>query len=188
VATHVIASLTSLRDQSFCTRTHKIPSPPHGTSTLEQAPVCTWNMSSSDDDVLALAVFVLMCKRKPRKKKRDVWCKDWLMKKKTYSHIKLLSELKTYPRDWHNYLRMNEETYLNLSSLLTPLIKKQGMIMREAATPHGRLPATLRFFATGRSYEDLKYSTSTKVWAPRSHLYHCQSNEILQNFSSFLYN
>jgi hypothetical protein len=58
---------------------------------------------------------------------------------------------------------MNEETYLNLLSRLTPLIKMQGMIMREAATPHERLPATLWFLTTGRSYEDLKYSTSTKA-------------------------
>jgi hypothetical protein len=54
------------------------------------------------------------------------------MKRKTYSYITLLSELKICPRDWHNYLRTNKETYLNLSSLLTPLIKKQGVIMREA--------------------------------------------------------
>jgi hypothetical protein len=83
---------------------------------------------------------------------------------------------------------MIEETYLNLLSLLTPLIREQGMIMREAATPHERLPATLRFLVTGKSYEDLKYSTSTKVWAHRSHLYHCQSDEILQNVSFLLYN
>jgi hypothetical protein len=57
------------------------------------------------------------------------------MKRKTYSHINLLSELKIYPRDWHNYLRINEEIYLNLLSLVTPLIKKQVGIMREAATP-----------------------------------------------------
>jgi hypothetical protein len=56
------------------------------------------------------------------------------------------------------------------------------MIMREAATPHERIPATLRFLANGRSNEDLKYSTSTKVWAHRSHLYHCQNDEILQNY------
>jgi hypothetical protein len=81
-------------------------------------------MSSSDDEAHALAAFVLMCKRKPRKKKRDVWCKDWLMKRKTYSHINLLIELKVYSRDWHNYPWMNEETYLKLLPLLTPLIKK----------------------------------------------------------------
>jgi hypothetical protein len=105
------------------------------------------------------------------------------MKRKSYSHIKLLNQIKINHRDWHNYLKMNEETYLNLLSLLTPLIKKQVTVMREAATPHGRLPATLRFLATGRSSEDLKYSTSPKVWAHRSHLYHCHSDEILQNCS-----
>jgi hypothetical protein len=72
------ASLSSLHNQSFCTSTHKIHSPPHGKSTLEQASACTWNLSTSNDDALVLAAFVLMCKRKPRKKKRDVWCKHWL--------------------------------------------------------------------------------------------------------------
>jgi hypothetical protein len=110
------------------------------------------------------------------------------MKRKTYSHISFLSELKIYPRDCHNYLRMNEEIYFNLLSLLTPLMKKQGMIMREGATLHERLPATLQFLATGRRYEDLKYSASTEVRAHRSHLYHCQSDEILQNVSFLLYN
>jgi hypothetical protein len=40
---------------------------------------------------------------------------------------------------------MNEETYLNLLSLVTTLIKKQDMIMREAATQHERLTATMTF-------------------------------------------
>jgi len=31
--------------------------------------------------------------------------------------------------------------------------------MRQAVTPHERPAATLRFLATGRSYEDLKFST-----------------------------
>ena len=54
---------------------------------------------------------------------------------------------------------MDEETYLNLLSLVTPFIKKTDTIMREAITPHERLTATLRLLATGRSYGDLKYST-----------------------------
>jgi hypothetical protein len=68
-------------------------------------------MSSSDDDALTFAVFVLGCKRKPRKKEGRVWYKDWLMNRKTYSHINLMGELKIYPCDWHNYLRMNEENF-----------------------------------------------------------------------------
>jgi hypothetical protein len=72
VATHVTASLKSLLDQSFCTRMHKIPSPPHGTSMFEQAPVRTCNMSSWDDYALALAAFVL-CARENRER-RNVTC------------------------------------------------------------------------------------------------------------------
>ena len=54
---------------------------------------------------------------------------------------------------------MNEETYLNLLLLVSPLIKKQDTVVREAVTPHERLTATLRFIATGKSYEDLKFTT-----------------------------
>ena len=31
--------------------------------------------------------------------------------------------------------------------------------MRQAITPHERLSCTLRYLATGRNYEDLKFST-----------------------------
>nr|CAI5837492.1 unnamed protein product [Callosobruchus analis] len=54
---------------------------------------------------------------------------------------------------------MDEETYLKLLSMVTPFIKKQDTVMRQAIPPHERLTATLRFLATGRSYEDLKYTT-----------------------------
>jgi len=79
-------------------------------------------------------------------------------KRNVYSHVNLLTELKVVPKDWHNYLRMSEETYLNLLSLVAPLIRKNDMVMRKAISPHERLTATLRFLATGRSYEDLKFT------------------------------
>ena len=43
---------------------------------------------------------------------------------------------------------------------MSPLIKKQDTVVREAVTPHERLTATLRFIATGKSYEDLKFTTA----------------------------
>lgn len=54
---------------------------------------------------------------------------------------------------------MDEETYVNLLALVSPFIKKKDTVMRQAITPHERLTATLRFLATGRSYECLKFST-----------------------------
>ena len=47
-----------------------------------------------------------------------------------------------------------------LLTLVTPIIKKKDTIMRTAIAPHERLSATLRFLATGRCYEDLKFSTA----------------------------
>jgi hypothetical protein len=69
-----------------------------------------------------------------------------------------LKELRFHPKDWHNFLRMNVSTYLTLLSKVSPLIQKKTT-MRQAVTPLERLTATLRFLATGRNYEDLKFST-----------------------------
>jgi hypothetical protein len=53
---------------------------------------------------------------------------------------------------------MGNETYLRLLHLVAPHITKNDSAMRRAITPHERLRATLRFLATERSYEVLKFS------------------------------
>lgn len=62
---------------------------------------------------------------------------------------------------------MNEETF-NLLALVTPLIKKHDTVMREAISPHERLSATLRFLATERSYECMKFTTIISPQALRA--------------------
>ncbi|KAJ8728913.1 hypothetical protein PYW07_006609 [Mythimna separata] len=54
---------------------------------------------------------------------------------------------------------MDEPTYFKLLQLVTPLITKQDTNMRQAISPHERLCATLRFLASGMSYEELKFPT-----------------------------
>ncbi|PNF19897.1 hypothetical protein B7P43_G12288 [Cryptotermes secundus] len=71
----------------------------------------------------------------------------------------LLQDLKCLPKDWSNYLRMDESTYLELLSIFSPYIKKEDTNMRKAITPNERLTVTLRYLATGRTLEDLKFST-----------------------------
>ena len=68
-----------------------------------------------------------------------------MLKRNTYTHTNLLAELRAAPKDWKNYLRMNEDTYMNLLSLVTPLIEKEDTVMRCAISPHERLTATLTF-------------------------------------------
>ncbi|CAI6377837.1 unnamed protein product [Macrosiphum euphorbiae] len=106
----------------------------------------------------ATAVALVLHKIKGKKQKRK-WTKDWLLKRSQYSLINLLNELRFHPEDWHNYLRMDEETYFELLQLVTPLIVKQDTHLRKSIPPHEWLTATLPFLATGCSYEDLKFTT-----------------------------
>lgn len=88
-----------------------------------------------------------------------MWTKDWLLKRNVLSHTNLLEEIRAFPEDYRNFMRMDEETYLHLLSLVTPLIAKQTTKFRPAVCAHERLTATLRFLSTGRSYQDLRFSS-----------------------------
>lgn len=76
------------------------------------------------------------------------WCKNWLRQRVKYLHVNLLTEFKIKSKIG-NYLRMDEETYLKLLALVSPLIEKRNTKMRDAINCHERLTATLRYLATG---------------------------------------
>lgn len=105
-------------------------------------------MSGSEEDILLATASVcavqIIEKRKKRYCNRRWWCKEWLLKRSTYSHINLLEELRLYPDDWRNYLRMDENSYLELLNLVAPFIRRKDTNMRNAISPHERLSATLR--------------------------------------------
>lgn len=114
--------------------------------------------------ISAILVDTILEKEEERQKKKDakkrVWSKQWLLKRNIYSHMILLKELEdTCPPDFKNFVRMDVETYKYLLELVTPLIQKENTIMRDAISPNERLSATLRFLATGCSFEDLKFKT-----------------------------
>ncbi|GBP60237.1 hypothetical protein EVAR_44612_1 [Eumeta japonica] len=111
-----------------------------------------------DNDVIAVLGLILATKKRKRRKGRIEWCKHWLLKSKQFSHVNLMNELKFTLKDYKNYLRMDEKLYLKLLSLVTPVIQRQDTVMRKAISAHERLSVTLRFLATGRTYECLKYS------------------------------
>lgn len=54
---------------------------------------------------------------------------------------------------------MDSEAYYLLLNKIKHKITKQDNIMRQSIGVEARLAATLRYLATGRSFEDLKYST-----------------------------
>lgn len=117
-------------------------------------------MENIDEESLLLATAaVCIIKKNVLRRKRKRWVKPWLLKRDLFSHTNLIAELRSEPDDFRNYLRMDESTYQHLLDLVTPLILRADSVMRRSITPHERLSATLRFLATGRSYEDMKFST-----------------------------
>ena len=73
----------------------------------------------------------------------------------------LLKELKeNNPDDFKNYLRMADEIFQEMHATIAPCIQKQNTKLRKVMSPEQRLIATSRFLATGRSLEDLKFSTA----------------------------
>lgn len=96
-----------------------------------------------------------------KKRRRGRWSKDWLLQRSVLPNdINLLDELKEGGEiaDFKNYLRMDDHVFQLVLSKVAPFITKKDTIMRDAISSHVRLIATLRFLATGRSYEDLKFS------------------------------
>lgn len=82
------------------------------------------------------------------------------MNRDQFSHMSLLRELKeNNPDDFRNYLRMTDECFQVLLGAVRPYIEKQNTILRKAITAEQRLIATLRYLATGRSLQDLKFTT-----------------------------
>ncbi|XP_023312016.1 uncharacterized protein LOC111692317 [Anoplophora glabripennis] len=77
----------------------------------------------------------------------------WLYEKEKYnSDVKLLKELRINGYDdYKNYLRMDANTFDDPLHRLEPYLKRKNAVMRDS------IP--LRFLATGRNYEDLKFNT-----------------------------
>jgi hypothetical protein len=46
-----------------------------------------------------------------------------------YSHKNLITELEVFPKDFHNYLRLDHDTYSHILSLVTPFIAEEDTVM-----------------------------------------------------------
>ncbi|KAJ8909933.1 hypothetical protein NQ315_005652 [Exocentrus adspersus] len=108
----------------------------------------------------ALAMAIIYHEFIETRKHRTKWEKNWLKNKSKYGHLNLPRELRLNdPNDFKNYLRMDCGTFDELLNMLRPYLTRQDTRIRRYITAESRLTATLRYLATGRGYEDLKFST-----------------------------
>lgn len=112
-----------------------------------------------DASVAIALVFALDSDKPPGKRRK--WSKDGFLKRETYGHVNLLQELRVNePEDFRNFLRMDAPSFDELLGLVEPLIRKEDTVMRPSISPSERLSITLRYLASGNSFEDLKFLTA----------------------------
>ena len=79
-------------------------------------------------------------------------------------HGNLIKELElSAPLDYKNNLRMYPSIFRELLELKTPLVHREDTNMREVISRKHRLFATLRFLASGLTFENLKFETAIKL-------------------------
>ena len=120
---------------------------------------------SSDDEAIAVSIFNTILKRRIRgkqqkRKKRTAWVKPWLQRRTQYGAFEsLVQELRREDEgEYNNYFRMNTNEFdeiLNLFLVHTGITKKDTN-MRQVIPPATKLAVTLRFLASGESYQSLQ--------------------------------
>ena len=118
---------------------------------------------SSSKQVAAAVIILDECgvfgRKRKNRKRREMWAKKWLLGRDRFTHLNLLNFIRNdSPEDYKNYLRMSDENVQYLIAKVKPLIAKQDTLMRNTITPEARIAANLRFLATGRSFEDIKFA------------------------------
>ncbi|XP_001951832.2 putative nuclease HARBI1 [Acyrthosiphon pisum] len=118
-------------------------------------------MSSNETICAVLRVVeeIIKLKRHKKSKKKKIWVKNWIKRRNNLGASNtLLKELAVEdPRNYFNFLRINESMFNILLGKVKDQISKQDTAMREALTPRIKLEIALRFLATGDSYTSLQY-------------------------------
>ena len=110
----------------------------------------------------AIIVVALDSEESERPRKRRKWSKEWFLQRGiNYGHASLRKE----PEDFRNFLRMDGPLFDELLGLVEPLIRKEDTVMRASIPPSERFSITLRYLASGNSFQDLKFLTATSPQA-----------------------
>ena len=116
-------------------------------------------MSSRKKNAIACVALYVLCEKEERTP-RKIWVKQWRINRERFGHMPLMRELReNNPEDYRNYLRMDDKTFQVILNLVRPYITKKDTIMRTSISAEERLAVTLRYLATGRSLQDLKFSS-----------------------------
>ncbi|XP_026476217.1 uncharacterized protein LOC113381681 [Ctenocephalides felis] len=121
---------------------------------------------SDNDRVERTAVLVssliILKKKEEKERRKRLWSRSWLLRRdqQTTSLNMVFNELDAEdPASFSNYTRMENGIGNDLLEMVTPYIKKEDTVMRQAISQRDRLCITIRYLATGNSFRDISYST-----------------------------
>jgi hypothetical protein len=102
-------------------------------------------------------------KRRRRKSVWKTWTEKYILRRRQLGHsANLLRELATEcPHRYRNFMRMTENNFKELLSMLNPMLQRQDTNMRDAVPLHVKLEITLRYLASGDSFRTLAYDFRT---------------------------
>ncbi|XP_050308270.1 uncharacterized protein LOC126744758 [Anthonomus grandis grandis] len=117
-----------------------------------------------DDYSIAAAAYFFMCyynnlrKKKKKPRKRRWWMVSLHHSRKRYDGINMLADLQQeHSGQFENFCRMSSSDFNNLLDRIGPSIARRDTKWRKAIPAKIRLAVTLRFLATGDSYQSLHY-------------------------------
>ena len=108
--------------------------------------------------VVGILALSLAIKRRQRPRRR-IWSHSWLQNRPVTGFFNTtLCELRENDRArYANFLRMDEDSFNELLTLVLPDITRQDTHLRDSIPAAQRLVITLRFLATGETFKSLQY-------------------------------
>ena len=91
--------------------------------------------------------------------KTRIWVKEYLKRRKELGmYSRLMQELKCEDEaGFQNFVRFPVQLFHELLSAITPKIQKKDTFFREALPAGLKLAFTLRYLATGNTYQDMHF-------------------------------
>ncbi len=109
----------------------------------------------------AILQYVMERQRAKRRLNRSCWVLPWKTEEEKESkgaYYQLLQQLKANDvRGFKNYLRVDPELFREMEDRMSDDLEKQDTIMRKSMPGAERLAITLRYLATGESFQSLAY-------------------------------
>lgn len=120
-------------------------------------------MSDSDSNIIiASAAFIILSQTLKKKRRKRRWWVSNLMQRRIVDNVgETMTDMQEQEESgqFHNFCRMASEDFDHLLSLISDKIRKSSTNFRDSIPAYDRLAVTLRFLATGDSYESLMYFT-----------------------------